>query len=114
MADVFNIIQQIDKLKSESKYSQKKAEIVPLIAIFNHARALYENIAYTLIEMSIYTNDNVSRDFIGENMMVLNDEILIYKNDKFEHLCNIVDITKITIDNKFGGPSEPFIYEFDN
>lgn len=112
MADVFNIIQQIDKLKAESKYSQKKAAIAPLIAIFNHARAKYGIEDYTLITISIYTN-NMSREFGYENIMVNNDEILIYTNDKFVHLCNIIDITKIEIYNKFAGIPEPFIYKFD-
>ncbi|MFC1785887.1 hypothetical protein ACFLZA_00805 [Candidatus Neomarinimicrobiota bacterium] len=114
MADVFNIIQQIDKLKSESKYSQKKAVIGSLIAIFTHARAKYNTVDYTLIEISIYTNDSVSRRFRGENIMVRDDEILIYMKDKFEHLYNISDITKILVNNKIAGIPEPFVYKFDN
>ena len=112
MSDLFNIIKDIEKLKADSEYLKKKAEITPLIALYNHVRGKNSenyNIVYSL---TIFVNDKKLGPFLNDKILALNDEIYSETNQK--KICDIKDISKIEMVNTVDGKHKTYEYNFTN
>ena len=112
MADLFNILKEIEHLKTESKYLKKKAEITPLIALYNHVRGKNlenYNIVYSL---TIFVNNKKLDTFMNDKIIALNDEV--YSETDQKKVCDIKDITKIEMVNTVDGKHKTYEYKFIN
>ena len=112
MSDLFNIIKDIEKLKADSEYLKKKAEITPLIALYNHVRGKNSenyNIVYSL---TIFINNNKLGPFLNDKIIALNDEI--YSETDNKKVCDIKDITKIEMVNTVDGKHKTYDYNFSD
>ena len=135
MDDVFNIINEIEELKSEiqslkseSKYLRKKSEITPLIALYNHVRSyslFYEdakdktvdkdkivnkNLVYSI---TFYTMGNKKYSYVHDRVMALNDTIYEVVNNGRNKICNIKEVVKVDLVSNYKGIDKIFTYEFD-
>ena len=120
MSDVFNFSQQVEDLKKEiisikieTKFLQKKAEVMPLILMYNHVRDKNLTNKKTLFSLTVYTKNNDPITFKREQIVATKDEIRTYTNFDWIHHCYIKDIVKIRFDNMDGGKEDYFEYEFE-
>jgi len=97
--DLLNIINELKKLndeiailKEENKYLRRKAEIAPLVAIYNHVPGH---------EIIITKKDGKPLQ-IGrgnETIIVKNDELQASTKKGLKKLCAIEDIVMVQLDN---------------
>jgi len=125
MTDVFNIENEIKKLKSEikslkddSKYLKKKAEITPLIALFNHVRHQInkdknKEDLYIVYTITFYTKEKKRHSYGFNKIIALNDSIHEHTDDGLKILCDIDDVTKVELASAYKGEHRLFEYEFD-
>ena len=123
MDDVFKLANQIEDLKSEikslkveSKLLQKKAEVMPLILMYNHVRDKNLPNKKTFFSLTVYTKYTKNNDpitFKREQVVATKVELKTYTDFDWIHHCYIKDITKIRFDNMDGGKKDYFEYEFD-
>ena len=120
MSDIFNFSKQIEDLKkeiisikTESMFLQKKAEVMPLILMYNHVRDKNLPNKKTLYSLTVYTKNTDPVKFTREQIVATKDEIKSYTDYKWIHHFYIKDITKIRFDNMDGGKKDYFEYEFE-
>ena len=120
MGDVLNFSQQLEELKSEiknlkadSEYLKKKAEITPLIAIYNHVHGQNLNKEEIIVSMTITSNSDGSKYFKKNKVMAINNEIGTYTSNGWKRYFYINDVTEIKIINIINGKQKSFYYKFD-
>jgi len=112
MSDIFNILKDIDKLRTDSIYLKKKAEITPLVALYNHVRGKNLETNNIIFSLTIFVNNKKLEPFMTDKIIALNDEIFSETNQK--KVCDIKDITKIEMVNTVEGRHKTYEYEFAN
>jgi len=120
MGDVFNIINEIDKLKSEiqllkteSKYLKKKSEITPLIALYNHIRGQNLKGKYTVYSITFFTKDKERHSYKFDKIIALNDAIHELGDEGSSKICDIEDIVKIELVSNYKGENKIFTYKYE-
>lgn len=121
MMDVFNLSQQIEDLKSEikvlkadSKYIKKKAEITPLIALFNHVRGQNKEGKSIVHTITFYTKEKERHSYGFDKIIALNDSIHEHTDSGLKKICDIDDITKVELVSDYKRIRKLFEYKFDN
>lgn len=125
MSDVFNIENRIEKLeseikslKTESKYLKKKAEITPLIALFNHVRHQINKDKntedlYIVYTITFYTKEKKRYSYGFNKIIALNDSIHEHTDEELKKICDIDDVTKIELVSTYKDEHRLFEYKFD-
>ncbi|MFC1536129.1 hypothetical protein ACFL4H_02025 [Candidatus Neomarinimicrobiota bacterium] len=120
MKDVFNLSKQIEdlkteikSLKAESKYIKKKAEITPLIALFNHVRYQNEEGKSIVHTITFYTKDKERYSYGFDKIIALNDSIHEHTDDGLIKICDIDEITNVELVSVYKGIHRLFEYKFD-
>jgi len=120
MEDVFNFSKELSELKAEvkslkndSKYLKKKAEITPLIALYNHVRGQNRKGEYIVFSITIFTKAKDRYSYKFEKIIALNDSIHEYQNDELNKVCDISDITTVELVSTIDGVRKAFEYKFD-
>lgn len=120
MADIFNFSKELYELKTEvkslkkdSKYLKKKAEITPLIALYNHVRGQNKKGEYIVFSITIFTKAKDRYSYKFDKIIALNDGIHEYQNDGLKKVCDIADITKVELVSNYEGVNKLFTYKFE-
>lgn len=121
MTDVFNLSKQIENLKSEvkdlkaeSKYIKKKAEITPLIALFNHVRGQNKEGKSIVHTITFYTKEKERHSYGFDKIIALNDSIHEHTDNGLKKICDIYDITKVELVSDYKRKRRLFEYKFED
>ena len=121
MSDIFNIENEIESLKTEikslkaeSKYIKKKAEITPLIALFNHVRAQNNEGESIIFTITFYTKKKERHSYGFDKIIALNDSIHEHTDDGLIKICDIDDVVNVELVSMYKGIHRLFEYKFDN
>ena len=121
MSDIFNIENEIENLKkeikslkAESKYIKKKAEITPLIALFNHVRHKNTEDQSIIFTITFYTKKKKRHSYGFDKIIALNDSIHEHTDEGLIKICDIDEITNVELVSIYKGIHRLFEYKFDN
>ena len=78
MGDVFDIMKRIGKLEAEVKYLNKKAEITPLIAIYNHVRVENQDKEKFVVSITITAQGGRSKTCETKSLQIWYEQIGMY------------------------------------
>ena len=114
MGDVFDIMKRIGQLEAEVKYLNKKAEITPLIAIYNHVRSENSDKEKIVVSITIIARGGRSKTCETKSLQIRYEQIGMYNIDnEWINYFEIAEIEEIRLVTLVNGKPRTYYYIFD-